>query len=88
MADESGFEILDLEVMPNHVHMIIDCDPRIGVCSCVHKLKGVSSRIMRNEYPALKKKLPTLWTRSYFVSSVGSVTLDVVKQYIENQKNK
>ena len=88
VADENGFSILDLEVMPDHVHMVIDCNPRFGVCQCVKRLKGTSSRIMRSEFPKLKSKLPSLWTHSYFVSSVGAVTLDVVKQYIEDQKNK
>ena len=87
VAQEYNFKILDMEVMPDHVHMIIDCDPRFGVCCCVQRLKGVTSNKMRNEFPELKKKLPSLWTRSYFVSSVGSVSLDVVKKYIENQKN-
>lgn len=88
VAEENSFLITDLEIMPDHVHMIIDCNPKFGVCKCVKLLKGVSSRIMRDEFPELKKKLPSLWTHSYFVSTVGSVTLEVVKQYIENQKNK
>ena len=88
VAEENGFQITDLEIMPDHVHMIIDCNPKFGVCKCIKLLKGVSSRIMRDEFPDLKKKLPSLWTHSYFVSTVGSVTLEVVKQYIESQKNK
>jgi len=50
--------------------------------------KGYTSKQLREEFPELKKKLPTLWTLSKFISSVGSVTLDVVKKYIEEQKNK
>lgn len=88
LAEQYDFNILDLEIMPDHVHMIIDCNPRFGVCKCIKLLKGNSSRIMRTEFPELKKKLPSLWTHSYFVSSVGSVTLETVKQYIESQKNK
>ena len=88
VAAENDFIITDLEVMPDHVHMIIDCNPRTGICQCVKLLKGTSSRLMRAEFPKLKSRLPSLWTHSYFVSSVGAVTLDVVKQYIESQKNK
>jgi putative transposase len=50
-------------------------------------MKGRSSRYLRQEFPWLKKRLPTLWTNSYFVATVGGATLDVVKRYIEEQKN-
>ena len=76
-----------MEVMDDHVHLLIDCNPRFGIMDCVNKLKGVSSKILREEFPYLKSRIPTLWTRSAFISTVGSVSLDVVKQYIENQKN-
>lgn len=87
VAREYRFLILDMEVMPDHVHMILDCNPRFGVMDCIRRLKGTSSRQMREQFPELKKRLPTLWTRSSFISSVGSVSLAVVQQYIENQKN-
>lgn len=86
-AEQFDFQILDLEVMPDHVHMIVDCNPRFGIMECVRKLKGKSSRIMREQFPELKSRIPTLWTRASFISTVGSVSLEVVKQYIENQKN-
>ena len=86
-AQQFDFQILDLEVMPDHVHMIIDCNPRFGIMECVRKLKGKSSRIMRERFPELKSRIPTLWTRASFISTVGSVSLETVKQYIENQKN-
>ena len=87
-AAQYDFSILDMEVMPDHVHLIVECNPRFGIMECVHKLKGFSSRRMRGEFPELKRRLPTLWTRSAFISSAGSVSLAVVQQYIENQKNK
>ena len=87
VADQYQFQILDMEIMPDHVHMIIDCNPRFGIGECVTKLKGKSSRIMRTEFPELKRRLPTLWTRSSFISSVGTVSLSVAQEYIENQKN-
>lgn len=88
VAEDNGFSIPEMEVMPDHVHLIVDCSPRFGICRCIRALKGTSSKLMRQEFPELKKKLPTLWTRSCFVSSVGSVSLEVVKQYIEDQKNR
>jgi putative transposase len=67
--------------------MLVDCDPQFGIHRLVKHLKGVSSRHLRKEFPRLKQRLPTLWTHSYFVSTVGGAPLAVVKQYIENQKN-
>lgn len=84
--EEYGYEVLDMEVMPDHVHLLLDVDPKIGIYSVITKIKGYTSKQLRGEYPALKKRIPTLWTHSKFISSVGSVTLDVVKRYIEEQK--
>jgi len=85
--EEYGYEVLDMEVMPDHVHLLLDVDPKIGIYSVVTKIKGYTSKKLREEFPALKKRIPTLWTHSKFISSVGSVTLDVVKRYIEEQKH-
>lgn len=87
ISTEYDFEIVEMEIMPDHVHLLIDCNPRFGIMKCVTKLKGISSRTIREEFPSIRTKLPTLWTRSAFISSVGSVSLDVIKEYIENQKN-
>jgi len=81
-----GYEVLDIEVMPDHVHMILDVNPKIGIFSIVSKIKGYTSRELRLEFPALVKRLPTLWTQSKFISSVGAVSLEVVKKYIQEQK--
>ena len=85
--EEYGYEVLDTEVMPDHVHLLLDVDPKIGIYSVITKIKGYTSKQLREEFPALKKRIPTLWTHSKFISSVGSVTLDVVKRYIEEQKH-
>ena len=66
--------------------MILDVNPKKGIFSIVSRIKGFTSHELRNEFPTLTKKLPTLWTRSKFISSVGAVTLDVVKKYIQDQK--
>ena len=76
-----------IEIMPDHVHLVIENNPKVAIAQTVGKIKGYTSKVMRDEFPSLKSRLPTLWTRSKFISSVGSVTLEVVKQYIENQKN-
>lgn len=86
VCTESRAELLELEVMPEHVHLLVEVDPQYGIHRLVRSVKGRSSRLLRQEYPWLKSRLPTLWTNSYFVSTVGGAPLDVIKQYIENQK--
>ena len=79
-------EILELEIMPDHVHVLLDVDPQFGVHKVIKTIKGHTSKILRGECPHLKTKIPTLWTNSYFISTVGGAPLEVVKQYIESQK--
>ncbi|KAB8145731.1 IS200/IS605 family transposase [Chloroflexia bacterium SDU3-3] len=81
-----GYSVIEMDVMPDHVHLLLDVDPRAGINVVVGKIKGFTSHELRNEFPWLKKRLPTLWTRSKFISTVGAVTLDSVQQYIESQK--
>lgn len=87
VASEMSFEILEMEVMPDHVHMLLEVDPQLGIHKAVKRIKGRTSHDLRIEFPWLKRRLPTLWTNSYFVSTVGGAPLSIVKQYIENQKN-
>ena len=84
---ELNYTIIEMEIMPDHVHLLIDSNPKLGIYNQINKIKGYTSKILRNEFPWLKKRIPTLWTRSKFISTVGSVSLDIVKKYIENQKN-
>ncbi len=86
-CEEVRAEIIEMEIMPDHVHLLVEVDPQYGIHKLVKLIKGRSSRILRQEFPALKTRLPTLWTNSYFVSTVGGAPLAVIKQYIENQKN-
>ncbi len=86
-CEEVRAEIIEMEIMPDHVHLLVEVDPQYGIHKLVKLIKGRSSRILRQEFPALKTRLPTLWTNSYFVSTVGGAPLVVIKQYIENQKN-
>ena len=85
--NEYDYNILEIEVMKDHVHLLIDVNPKIGIYNTVTKIKGYTSHILREEFPELKSRLPTLWTRSKFISSVGTVSLEIVKKYIEDQKN-
>ena len=87
-AKELNVEILESELMPDHVHLLLDTLPTEAIGTIIGRLKGYTSKNLRAEFPELKRRLPTLWTNSYFVSTVGGVTLNVLKQYIENQKNK
>ena len=73
--------------MPDHVHLLVDCDPQYGINRLVRLIKGRTSRYLRSEFPSLKRRLPTLWTNSYFVATVGGAPLSIVKQYVQNQRN-
>ena len=86
MSQEFQVELIDLEIMPDHVHLLVDVDPQFGVHNFIKRIKGRTSRILRQEFPHLTTKLPTLWTNSYFVSTVGGAPLAIVKKYIESQK--
>ena len=87
VCDETGSELLELETMPDHVHLLVDCDPQYGINRLIRLIKGRTSRYLRREFPSLKRRIPTLWTNSYFVATVGGAPLTIVKQYIENQRN-
>lgn len=83
-----GCEITIQEIMPDHVHIFVKANPTLAPHYIVQQLKGYSSRILRKEFPKLKSRLPTLWTRSYYCESIGHISEETVKKYIENQKNK
>ena len=82
-----GYSVMGMDVMPDHVHLLLDVNPQIGIAKVVGQIKGYTAHMLRTEFPWLKKRLPSLWTRSKFVSSVGSVTLEVLQRYIETQKD-
>ncbi len=86
VASDLQADIIEMEIMPDHVHVLVEVDPQFGIHRFVKTAKGRSSRLLRQEFPSLKRRLPTLWTNSYFVSTVGGAPLAMVKQYIENQK--
>ena len=86
ICEELQSELIELEIMPDHVHLQIEVDPQFGVHKVIKAIKGKTSRILRKEFKELTTKLPTLWTNSYFISTVGGAPLAIVKQYIESQK--
>ena len=80
------YQVLEMEIMGDYVHLLLDVNPQIGIVKVVGKIKGYTAHALRKEFPVLNSRLPSLWTRSKFISSVGAVTLEVVKKYIEEQK--
>lgn len=87
-AEEIGLTIHALEIMPDHVHLFVEHDPTRCVAEIVNRLKGYSSRILRQEFLSLRSRLPTLWSRSYYAGSIGYVSEETVRKYIEAQKGK
>lgn len=85
-CDNLKVDIIEMEIMPDHVHLLLEIDPQYGVHRTVKQIKGYSSRILRQEFSWLRSRIPTLWTNSYFVSTVGGAPLTAIRQYIENQK--
>ena len=83
---ELRIDVIEMEIMPDHVHLLMEVDPQLGIHKAVKQIKGRTSRILRQEFGTLRSRLPSLWTNSYFVSTVGVAPLSVIKQYIENQK--
>lgn len=87
VAKDTRSKIIEIQIMPDHVHALIECDPQFGIHRVVKRMKGRSSHDLRKRHSWLRSRLPTLWTNSYFVSTVGSVSLETVKKYIEDQRN-
>ncbi len=84
VASENNWKIIAKEVMPDHVHLFVSADVRTMPEKVVKRFKGRSSRYLRKEFPMLLR-MPTLWTRSYFLSTAGNVSSATIKRYIETQ---
>jgi putative transposase len=83
---ERDAPIAELQTMPDRVRLLVVCDPQYGIHRLVKQIKGRSSRLLRQEFPSLRRRLPTLWTNSYVVATVGGATSEIVKRYVENQR--
>lgn len=86
IASEHGMTILASQVMPDHVHLFVEAGPTLCVAEIANRLKGRTSHALREEFPTLRSRLPTLWSRSYFCSTVGAVSEATIRRYIEAQK--
>ena len=86
VADERRCAMLEMQADQDHFQMRVECDPQFGIHRLVKAIKGRSSRLLRQEFSLLRTRVPTLWTNSYFVATVGSAPLAAVKQYIASQK--
>ena len=86
ICQELHVDLIEMEVMPDHVHLLLEVDPQFGIHKVVKQIKEIYSSILREAFSWLKSRLPTLWTNSYFVSTVGGAPISIIKQYIESQK--
>jgi putative transposase len=86
-SNEIGVEIETMEIMSDHVHLFVKTPPTAAPHWIVQQLKGYTSRRLRQEFSTLKSRLPTLWTRSYYIESIGHISEDTIRKYIEDQKN-
>lgn len=87
-AQQLGIELEMIEVMPDHVHVFITGTPTEAIQHIVSQFKGYSSHVMRSEFAELRSRLPCLWSRSYYVGTVGQVSEAAIRKYIEAQKGK
>ena len=81
-----GVSVEGLEVMPDHVHLFVAASPTDAPQYLANQFKGYTSRVLREEFPGLKSRLPSLWSRSYYVGSAGHVSAETIQNYIEQQK--
>ena len=82
---EHDWPVIALEIMPDHVHLFVKAHPKHSPSFIANQIKGSTSRILRQEFPSLRSRLPTLWSRSFFTATVGAVSANTVRQYIDTQ---
>jgi putative transposase len=82
---EQGWEIVELAIQPDHLHLFVRVWPSVSAADVVKAVKGLTSHELRARYAVLRK-LPSLWTRSYFAATVGKLSNETVQRYIEAQK--
>lgn len=75
-----------MEVMPDHVHLFVEADPTLCIAEIVNLFKGRTSRVLRSEFRSLRSRLPSLWSRSYYAGSIGTVAEETIRRFIEAQK--
>ncbi|MBU3130552.1 IS200/IS605 family transposase [Clostridium tagluense] len=87
VCEEIDIKIIAIECDKDHTHMVLNCIPTLSPADIMQKIKGVTSRVLRDEFNELKK-MPSLWTRSYFISTARNVSSETVKKYVESQKTR
>ena len=87
ICKEMDIEIIAMECDKDHTHLFLNCLPTLSPANIRQKIKGITSRALRGEFKELSK-MPSLWTRSYFVSTAGNVSSETIKKYVENQKTR
>lgn len=85
-VERLGGRVLELVVQPDHVHLFVTFPPTIAIAQIMFRLKGTTAYQLRKEFPRLKSRLPSLWTRSYYVGTAGHVSAETIKRYIDEQK--
>jgi putative transposase len=85
ICGEHGVEVIEVEIMPDHVHLLVEVPPVVPMSTFIGALIGRSGRLSRKEFPHLRR-LPSLWTPSWFMSTVGGAPLEVVRRSVESQK--
>ncbi len=86
-AEELGIGVIALEINPDHVHLFVNAMPDLAIHQVAFRLKGYTSRVLRQEFPQLRK-MPSMWTSSYFASTAGNVSSETIRKYIEAQSRK
>lgn len=87
IAQDMDCLVETMEIMPDHLHIFLRGTPLIPIHLIVKNLKAKSSKILRSSFPFLKKRMNTMWTRSYYCETIGNISEETIKKYIENQKN-
>ncbi|NDJ86576.1 MAG: IS200/IS605 family transposase [Chloroflexi bacterium] len=83
-----GGEVINLTVQSDHVHLVASFPPTLSVAQIMFRLKGKTSHQLREEFPQLKSRLPSLWTRSYYAGTAGEMSAETIQRYIDAQKGK
>jgi putative transposase len=86
IVPELGGEIIELVVRPDHVHLFAHFPPTLAPHQIMARNKGKTSHTLRQEFPALRSRLPSLWTSAYYVATAGNVSSETIRKYIEAQK--
>lgn len=86
ISQKNKWEIKEIEVMEDHIHVFVKADTVTSVHRIVSQFKGISSFKLRKKHLWLKTRLPCLWTRSYYADSIGNANSETIKKYIQNQK--